>query len=85
MNLPIMSNEFYNYSSKLCVPQSADSSNEEYENMALEFLRQYENSNDSFLINGSAVKETANGNFIVEETECAIHTENKQTAGLYSS
>ena len=42
--------------------------------MALEFLRQYENSNDSFPVNGSAVEEIVNGNFTVEEIECAIDT-----------
>ena len=67
-------NEFYDYLMNLCIPQSAENFNEEYENMALEFLRQYENSNDSFPINGSAVEEIVNGNFTVEEIECAIDT-----------
>ena len=67
-------NEFYEYFMNLCIPQSAEYFNEEYENMALEFLRQYENSNDSFPINGSAVEEIVNGNFTVEEIECAIDT-----------
>ena len=44
-------NEFYDHFTNLCIPQSAEYFNEEYENMALEFLRQYENSNDSFPIN----------------------------------
>ena len=56
------------------LPQSAEDFNEEYENMALEFPRQYENNNDSFPINGSAVEEIVNGNFTVEEIECPIDT-----------
>ena len=67
-------NEFYDYFMNLCMPQSAEYFNDEYENMAQEFLRQYENSNDSFPINGSAVEEIVNGNFTVEEIECAIDT-----------
>ena len=67
-------NEFYDYFMNLCIPQSAEYFNDEYENMAQEFLRQYENSNDSFPINGSAVEEIVNGSFTVEEIECAIET-----------
>ena len=64
--------EFYDYFMNLCIPQSAEYFNEEYEN--IEFLRQYENSNDSFPINGSAVEEIVNGNFTVEEIERAMKT-----------
>ena len=49
------------------MPQNADYFNEEYENMALDFLRQYDNSRNAHSGNISAVEEIINGNFTIEE------------------
>ena len=56
------------------MPQNADYFNEEYENMALDFLRQYDNSRNAHSVNVSAVEEIINGKFTIEEIECAIDT-----------
>ena len=56
------------------MPQNADYFNEEYENMALDFLRQYDNSRNAHSVNISAVEEVINENFTIEEIECALDT-----------
>ena len=56
------------------MPQNADYFNEEYENTAADFLRQYDNSRNAHYVNISAVEEIINGNFTIEEIECAIDT-----------
>ena len=64
--------EFYHHFKELCIPQNADYFSEEYENMATEFLKRYDESKNSHPVNISAIEEIINDNFSVDEIECAI-------------
>ena len=64
--------EFYHHFKELCIPQNADYFSEEYETMATEFLKKYDESNNSHPLNISAIEEIVNDNFSVNEIECAI-------------
>ena len=50
----------------------ADYFSEEYETMATEFLKNYDDSRNSHPVNISAIEEIINDNFSVDEIECAI-------------
>ena len=54
--------------------QNADYFNEEFENIALDFLRQYDNSRNAHSVDVSTMDEIINGNFTTEEIECGIDT-----------
>ena len=64
--------EFYHHFKGLCIPQNAGYFCDEYEMMAADFLKDYDDSNNSHPINISAVEEIINDNFSVDEIECAI-------------
>ena len=56
----------------ICLPQNAEYSDNDYENMATEFLKQYDNDNKFYTTNISTVEEILNDKFTVEEIEYAI-------------
>ena len=64
--------EFYHHFKELCIPQNAGYFCDEYEMMAMDFLKDYDDSKKSHPINISAVEEVINDDFNVDEIECAI-------------
>ena len=71
LNIPSGS-EFYDHFLDICLPQNAEYFDNDYENMATEFLKQYDNNNKFHTTNISTVEEILTDNFTVEEIEYAI-------------
>ena len=77
--------EFYDHFVDICLPQNAEYFDNDYENMATVFLKQYDNDNKFYTTNISTVEEILNDNFTVEEIEYAIDClKTNKTPGLDS-